>query len=283
MSIDSSLVSHFCKNSTAAFFVTFAYNATRFLLLLPLSIFILYLGYQRWRRQRSFKSTSHSDVFTFHNAALQLIGVLGALLFLFGHYFDLRVLRNVGFLCTSTLYLGENYFHILTCVERYLAVIHPVTYMGLRNSRGVWIRNICIAVAWLQTFIWSCAFRLFPTFPLIPFLIQFVASSVIITSCSLCVLCALIRPGPGEGGRDREHVDQSKQRAFYTITAILAVLWLWFVGFTISKAVGDSPVLNSNCALRSSGYWFSLPSSVVLPLLYLHRTGKLPCFHGNSR
>ncbi|KAF3837461.1 hypothetical protein F7725_004925 [Dissostichus mawsoni] len=31
---------------------------------------------------------------------------------------------------------GRNSCHVLTCVERYLAVVHPVTYLNLKGQRG---------------------------------------------------------------------------------------------------------------------------------------------------
>lgn len=59
---------------------------------------------------------------------------------------------------------------------------------------------------------------------------------------SISVLCAL--PGPEELSRNRERVDQSKQRAFYTIIAISAVLLIRFgcymiATFTYNSVVGD--------------------------------------------
>ncbi|KAJ4945170.1 hypothetical protein JOQ06_013706, partial [Pogonophryne albipinna] len=92
---------------------------------------------------------------------------------------------------------GESLFHVLTCLERYLAVVRPIIYLRLRNVQGVRIRNISIG---------------------------------------LSVLCVLIRPGPGNG----ERVDQSKQSAFYTVTAITAALWL--LGPRITKALCGVPL-----------------------------------------
>lgn len=39
-------------------------------------------------------------------------------------------------------------FHLLTCLECYLAV-HPITYRHLRESHGIKIRNIITVCVWV--------------------------------------------------------------------------------------------------------------------------------------
>ncbi|TKS93301.1 hypothetical protein D9C73_026712 [Collichthys lucidus] len=122
-----------------------AFSVTN-LLLLPVFISVLYLGLQRWRKQRSTStaSTSHSDIFTYHCVILQLNELFGFVLYFCGSYMDLRDVALTGFCVSSATNLGQALFHVLTCVERYLAVVHPVTYLGLKQTRGVKIRNISI-------------------------------------------------------------------------------------------------------------------------------------------
>ncbi|KAK2863416.1 hypothetical protein Q5P01_002949 [Channa striata] len=124
----------------------------------------------------------------------------------------------VGLNVFFIIFLGQIMFHVLTCVERYLAVVHPITYRGLKRS------------------------------------------------------------GPGEVGKDRERVDQSKQRAFYTIMSIMGVLWLLFVGVLVCVWLGftATPLMSYRvrCVEMISAIWFNLPNSLLLPLLFLHRVGK---------
>lgn len=100
-----------------------------------------------------------------------------------------------------------------------------------------------------------------------------ILSLVVVSFCNLFVLGALSRPGPGEQGGDRERADQSKQRAFYTILAILGTLVLrfaWGLFWTIVYlSAGDS-----GCVMMTIDVWFNLPSSLVLPLLFVHRKGR---------
>ncbi|KAK2863367.1 hypothetical protein Q5P01_002900 [Channa striata] len=107
---------------------------------------------------------------------------------------------------------GQTLFHVLTCVERYMAVVHPITYLGLKKK------------------------------------------------------------GPGEVSGDRGRVDQSKQRAFLTIVAITVALFF---------KVCWSPDLrydltHTMCAVGSAAIWLTVPCTLVLPLLFLQRAGKLP-------
>ncbi|KAM8746521.1 uncharacterized protein AB9X84_014747 [Acanthopagrus schlegelii] len=220
------------------------------LLLFPLFILVLCVGCQRWRKQRSAAAagpvTSHSDVFTFNMVVLELIGILGLCLNFFGAYNNQPDVLRVGSLMAAITVPGESLFHLLTCVERYLAVVHPVTYLGLKQTGGVRIRNLIIG---------------------------------------LTALCVLIRPGPGEVGGKRKPVDQSKQRALHTMMAVAGTLLLRFLGSFVATITQFSSDLNDTdkCLVILSAAWFCLPSSLVLPLLFLHRAGKLPGWKHNTQ
>ena len=78
-------------------------------------------------------------------------------------------------------------------------------------------------------------------------------------------------------GGNREHVDQSKQRAFNTIMLIMGVLMFSFGGTVIVLATTALPESEA-CLVILCTLWFDLPSRLVLPLLFLHRAGKLQCY-----
>ena len=274
-----------CSNSTVFFSITAAFQVTRATLLLPLSIVVLHLGHRRWRQQHSSTSTSHSDIFTYHMAAMDLIWGLGAVLYSSSYFTDLPDMMIAATCLSSITFYGESFFHLLTCLERYLAVVHPVTYLGLRKARGVRIRNITIGCVWLISLAWmGITYVYYPILPTIPYFCPLVVCLVAISFCSLSILRVLIRPGPGDGGRDKKRVDQSKEKAFITITTIMGVLWLWFIALLVSTVLNTTPLLGHSvdCIISTSVLWFSLPSSSVLPLLYLHRAGILSCCCYNS-
>lgn len=251
---------------------------TRFLLLVPLCTFILYQAFQQWRQHHSFSTTSHSDLFTFHNAVMEIFWSVGSVIGCLHYVIHAHWLVHASTAFTFLSYFGQSFFHMLMCVERYLAVVHPVTFRGLKTSRGVRIRDATISCVWLLCFVVGFVLQFDDdTSDLVSFFIMSGISLVVCSFCSVSVLSILIRPRPGDGGRDRQRIDQSKLRAFFTITAILGTLWFWFLPFVVGTALytvflGDVYV---ECVIQASAYWFSVPSSLVLPLLYLHRTGRL--------
>ncbi|KAK2863361.1 hypothetical protein Q5P01_002894 [Channa striata] len=277
---------HHCSSSTTANYIATAFDITQISLLLPLYLTVLYLGHQKWRQQRSFATTSHSDIFTYNLAAIELLYALGATFYYCTSYFGLSELTILWFSLCSIVIPGETCFHILTCVERYLAVVHPVTYLGLRRVGGVRIRNVSIGCVWLLCLGWMGIIAVYsPGFPFILYFIFLAFSLVVVSFCSLSVLCVLIRSGPGDMAGGRARVDQSKQRAFHTITAITAVLWLFFIGFLVCVALDSSNLLSYNigCLVLFSANWITLPNSLVLPLLFLQRSGKLVCCRSSNK
>lgn len=272
-----------CKNFTDGDIKFIAFIATNILFLLPLYIIVLYLFVQQWRQQQKCSTAlSHSDHFTCHMVLMDLTGVIGSISFFCGIHIDLSQLKAVG---TFLLFIGLNgqaFLHFLTCLERYLAVVHPVTYRSLRNSKGIQIRNVTIGISWLLSFAIQ-GFLFLENLSLYKILgaLYLVLSIANVFFCSFSVLLVLIRPGPGERDGNRCKIDKTKQRALFTITAILVVLSIKFIGYLISNGIVTSKqeAQNTVCAVMGAALWFSLPSSLVLPLLFLHRAGKLGCMN----
>ena len=277
-----------CVNSRINIYSYTAILMSYILICLPLFIFVLYVGYRRWRDQPSAATTvmtSHSDIFTFNMVVLELICILGYCFLLYGLYTGQQTVLVVGLYILFPLSAGQTLFHLLTCVERYLAVVHPITYLELKQSGGVRIRNVSIGCGWLLSFGSVCLLVINPQFLTISNLLLLVVSFVVMSFCSLSVLCVLIHPGPGEVGGQRERVDQSKQRAFYTIMVITGALSLRFMTNLVSYGVTSLSLfsLSERCVVSLVSTWSSLPSSLVLPLLFLHRAGKLPgCKHNTE-
>ena len=258
------------------------------ILLLPVLILTLYVGFQRWRKQRSVATSakmSHSDIFTFHIVVLELMSVLGFIFYCCGIYTITKILLAVGMYLYGLVSPGQTLFHLLTCVDRYLAVGHPITYLRLRQSSGAKIRNTSTGCVWLFCFGSLYLSRVnFYSNLIYSFLFLFLSSTVV-AFCSFSALCILKRPGPGEVGRNRVRVDRSKQRAFYTIVVIMGALSLRFLATLVALATHYTPGLSNRvkCLVESSAVLFNLPSSLVLPLLFLHRAGKLPsCKHNTE-
>ncbi|KAI9531402.1 hypothetical protein NQZ68_041613 [Dissostichus eleginoides] len=187
-------------------YLQYALTITNIIFLIPLSFFVLRLGFQRWKQQRcgcSTAVTNLSDFVTYNLVVLELIAALGAAIAITGRLIGDPVVAKAGLLIWIFPWYGQMLFPILSCVERYLAVVHPITYLVLKQVSGVRIRNIATAYIWLLCF----------------------------------------------GG----------------------------MGFHFLFKEGSS----AQCVVVLFALLFNVPSSLVLPLLFLHREGKLLGFKHN--
>ncbi|KAI9524362.1 hypothetical protein NQZ68_018045 [Dissostichus eleginoides] len=268
-----------CFSSPPGSSIFAVFTVTNLLLLLPLSTFILGFGFLRWRKQRP-AAMNPLDVFTFHMVVMELFGMSSSVTCFTGAYKNHQNMVKVGcnmFAITSCV---KMFFHVLTCMERYMAVVHPLTYRNLSKSGGVMIRNICVGFVWfLLAGLIALRLQMGNNFNMILFFCNLVLSLIVSSFCNISVVRVLNRAGPGEEGANAEKTDTLKQKALVTITAIMVVLLVRFSGNLICLSLGSSHVLSSydTCVVITSGVWFCLPSSYVLPLLFLHRAEKLPC------
>ncbi len=84
-----------------------------------------------------------SDFF-FLNLSVSEIGIcLNSLFSVFNYFTEFSHVRLTGFLL-GLLVTGRALFQVLICVERYLAVVHPVTFLKYKPLR---YRVICCTVA----------------------------------------------------------------------------------------------------------------------------------------
>lgn len=97
-------------------------------------------------------------------------------------------------------------FQGLMCVEHYLAVVHPVTF--LKNK---WF---CSAVSWF-TALSSCFLVCLLYWNIVMFMCYFLLQFLLFLSvnlfCSVSVLWALKKPGPGERGKERKEDNHMKR------------------------------------------------------------------------
>lgn len=266
-----------CLSSPVGTTITTAFAFTSLLILLPLYIFILYKGVQQWRQQHSSTFMSHSDVFTYHMVIIEVLSVLGSILITVSAYTKLSWLTYTGMIILFINYSGQLLFHVLACGERYLAVVHPITYLKLKKEKGIRIRNITIGCFWMLSIISGVTLPMHTEISLNFTLLFFITLALIfISMLNLSMLWVLIHLGPrGERGR-RQQCDPSKLRLLFTTTAILGALMLKTSWSISSIAVLDSRHIEEvkRCSLVISVIWINIPSSLVLPLLFLKKAWK---------
>lgn len=249
-------------------------------LLLPLFALVLYFGLRRWRIKNSLgKATiSHSDFFTYNIIPMELSSVIGHGCNVFFMFTKLNV-----FITLTQVFLviginGQNLIHLITCVEHYVAVLHPVQYLRSKNPRNITIRNISFACLWTVLVSGSglsAQYMNLQPFEIYIMAIPFLgAQFLFVVYCNFSILRSLTRRGPGVTQRDPVSVDLKKRRAFYTVTTVMVALLARFLGSFFQMAC--FLWMSNNCFVQGIFTWFGLPSSLVQPLLFLHRAGKLP-------
>ncbi|CAJ1048260.1 hypothetical protein L3Q82_003767 [Xyrichtys novacula] len=140
----ASIIPPTCMHRVTKGYVFISLSLATIALILPLSITVLHLGFQQWRRSVSSPSSvSFSDFFTYNLAVMELIGVFGFVVRIAASFSRLQVLSSVGLFTTVFPWNGQMFFPILSSVDRYLAVVHPIIYLRLKQRRGVCIRNLC--------------------------------------------------------------------------------------------------------------------------------------------
>lgn len=248
--------------------------------LLPLYTCVFVRVYRQWRRRRAkltWLAVSHLDVMTSHMTVLELVGLNGSLMYGYGTLVADRILLWWG---AFTLYIsssGQTLLHLLTCVERYMAIVHPVTYVVLKQRGGVKLRNAFIGCVWLLCFgsvgLMSLSWKYYvlANFALLFF------TFIIVFACSLLIIRVLTHPKPGKVGGKKEPTDQSKQKAIGVIVLILLALAIRFLSSMVVQVANftlNLMVSMDVLSLMWSAMLLSLPSRLVLPLLFFQKTEK---------
>ncbi|CAL9694325.1 unnamed protein product [Knipowitschia caucasica] len=241
------------------------------LLLMPVSLYILYLGFSQWKQRRA---ASHLDHFTYHMSAMDLLPFCGCIVFCVGACYDNIFLMSQSLALFSFNWSAKIHLNTLTCVDRYLAVVHPISYLNLKRRAGVKIRNGAIAFLWLLGL--ACISLLYvkeqidTIFSMLSMILAFIISFF----CNVAVLRALVRPSPAKEGGKKAKVDLSKKKAFQTVAAILAVLFWGTIGILLCETVSLT-VRQNSCVSLNASILLNFPCNLVLPILFLQRSGKL--------
>ncbi|XP_050948626.1 hydroxycarboxylic acid receptor 2-like [Labeo rohita] len=174
---------------------------------------------------------------------------------------------------------GRPLFQCLICVERYLAVVHPVTFLKYKPLR---YRVICSTVIWIITLgSCLCCVYILVSFNIIVhawfFVLQFILYLSIKLFCLMAVLRALKESGPGERGRFRDEKNHMKRRAFYIILVTTVSMVVLYVPIFISAIFINLTKQNIEGVWAPALICYVL-AGFVQPVLYLRRNGKLSCF-----
>nr|XP_055035551.1 C-C chemokine receptor type 8-like [Misgurnus anguillicaudatus] len=236
---------------------------------LPTQIYVIYLIVTG--------SRITSEFFNLNLAVCEIANSLDCFCYLLAFFYS--SLSSLKMYLSGIGITGRPLFQCLICVERYLAVIHPVTFLKYKPLR---YKVICCTAVWIICIV-SCLFCGFIIASLgleghsYFFLVQFFLFISIQLFCCVAVLRALKQSGPGERGREKEEENHMKRRAFHlilltTVNMVIMYAPLIINGFIaiLAKNVLQPLWLLSTICFCLLGF--------VQPAFYLHGAGKLLCF-----
>ncbi|KAL2088337.1 hypothetical protein ACEWY4_015236 [Coilia grayii] len=232
---------------------------------LPLNIYVV------WLIIRGTGSSIESDFFFLNLALTDILFFTGFLMTPFLRFCPKPLFKATG-LFFAFIATGHPLFQMCICVERYLAVLHPVLFQKYRPLR---YRVACSAIVWVMV-LPSCVLFLldrnaaaifWPTVNLIVF--------PVVIFCCLAVLRALCKPGPGDRQRDRAGANQVKVRAFRIIAVITFTQFIILIANIISCYARVLEDIQKQLTYDMT-LLIMISAFLVQPLLFLHRAGKLP-------
>ncbi|XP_048023353.1 hydroxycarboxylic acid receptor 2-like [Megalobrama amblycephala] len=217
-----------------------------------------------------------SEFFNLNLSVCEIGNCLNCLFYIMSICFQ-RISKLPLFLL-GLFFTGRPLFQCLICVERYLAVVHPVTFLKFKPLR---YRVICCTVAWINI-LGSCFCCLFIVFTKNGemhtqfFSLQFLLAICIQMFCLVAVLRALKHSGPGERRRERKEENHMKKRAFQIILITTVSMTIIYVPFATTGLI---TILTNNYIHK---LWITslicyVLAGFVQPVLYLHRTLKFSC------
>lgn len=178
----------------------------------------------------------------------------------------------------ALIFSARPLFQSLICVQRYLAVVHPIVYLRCKTLSH---KLTCASLAGLIVVGFTVAEAVkTPKFIIREFAALFVILLTVDVFCSLSVLWALKRPSPGESQGQRNRMTSMKRSAFKTITVILAITFCDHIIVTIMGLSGDFAEDDWICVVDMFNTFLFCLCGFVHPLMYLHKMNKLPCAKG---
>ncbi|XP_056302930.1 C-C chemokine receptor type 8-like [Danio aesculapii] len=234
-------------------------------------------SYIIWLIVTGTRSRVASEFFVLNLSLTEIVVSLNCLFFALTYWFSSFLILRIFFIGFSIT--ARPLFQCLMCVERYLAVVHPVTFLKYKPLR---YRAFCCVVTWIIT-LGSC---LCCNFILTSFGIyahawfympQFILYLSIQLFCLVAVLRALKQSGPGERKREKEE-NHMKRKAFNIILLTTVNMVILYVPITVSALFNNLTQLNIQEVWLPALICYVL-ASFLQPVLYLHRNGKCLCFH----
>lgn len=254
-------------NALYVFYLSCATYLTYSLLSIPLHTYVV------WLIVTGPRSGIASELFTLNLSMCEIIYSFMALVTL--------VVPLLTVFSILLLFIGRPLFQTLICVERYIAVIHPVCFLKYKPLR---YRLVISGLVWLIVLSCSMTFAFTPSPDIIltVVLIFGVPSLLLMLFCCLAALRGLKQSQPGENRRPTERVNHAKVKAFKLILFILLLLLTHFILCLAIQVILHSVGSSLATLFTSICFFLVLLTGLSYPLGYIrvqarhNKASKLP-------
>ncbi|XP_065152047.1 uracil nucleotide/cysteinyl leukotriene receptor-like [Paramisgurnus dabryanus] len=253
-----------CADTPAAIIFYLVMQFLNMLLGIPANVMVL------WLIQKKRRDSSTSDIFIVHLAVLDIFYCLIPPL----------EFASIVYLTTSSNWYVVRFFYGLKdfsplflsciCLDRYMAVVHPIFFTKLMNTRR---RSVCVGVTWFVILVYAAAkcVKKIPHFEKV-FTVMILAVFIFMVFCNISILWALRQSA---SGRDERH--RIKKRAFKIVVIILAIIVFNYFPPVALFPFKDffSPNIFC-CYIHHIAFAFMDFSSTIQPILYLSQVLAAP-------
>ncbi|KAJ8372213.1 hypothetical protein AAFF_G00293320 [Aldrovandia affinis] len=260
-------INNWCPEATWIYFFAFVSNV---LVGLPINVWVLWLIVRGLEVVLASKSSPQPG------RKLELIYCLQVPLVLLNYFVLNSILSKPLSFFYGLIFFGRPLFQCCVCVERYLAMLHPLTFLRYRPLR---YRVGCLALVWMITFGGCLVFVFLQHLLNYALVVCMILLLSVMSFCCLAVLRALRSPGPGEGEGQGPHL--AKKRAFRIITVNLVFTLATYLPLIVAAFLYRQISARSFYTVHATCYSISVFCSFVQPLHFLSRAGKLQCIMGH--
>ena len=230
-------------------------------------------GYVLWLIASRVGGIKASEIFSFSLAMNEILYCFFSSVLFLEKQLRKMHLQNIVAVFSVLVSMGRPLFQTCICLERYLAVVHPVVYIRYKPLK---YRLVCSALVYMVQTVYGLAFFVIEDQILFNILLtKYIFLVSLNVFCCLSVLRALKRSGPGEG--ERKGGSDVKMRAFKIIILNLVTMILTYFPWIAVIIVFQGNWEGDFFSARSLCFSITVVTGFVQPLLYLQRTGRLPC------
>lgn len=174
---------------------------------------------------------------------------------------------------SGIVFSGQPLFVSCVCLEHYLAVVRPVTFLKYKPLR---YRLALSLISWM-TLLACCIILMWlpnTAFEYVSFAMALIWFLVLLFCC-VETLRALVRPRPGKGNQQVSGMSSAKLKALRIILIITISVFMTYLPYVISVISYVHVSKEDSSKLFCASTFFAVVAGFLPPILYIHTTGKL--------